>query len=152
MKTVHGRSLALLWATLLFLTACSKDKSPHPDPRPVRDENALKSSHLIKEIYWETFGYKATIGYRTDSSMHNIRYVAASGQTDMKIHKYEGKTLSEIDVASSLSKKICRLRHYRARRVARKGCGRAASLGPGAPGENHRAIMPEFIHRVTIAF
>lgn len=106
MKTVHERALVLLWAALLFLTACSEDKSQDPDPEPVRDETALKSSHLIKEIYWETFDYKATVSYRTDSSMHNIRYVAASGQTDLKTHKYEGKALSEIDVASSLSKKM----------------------------------------------
>jgi hypothetical protein len=106
MKTVHERAFTILWAALLFLTACSKDKSPVPEPQPHPDETASKSGRLIKEIYWETYDYKATVSYHADSSIDNIRYAAAGGQTDIKTHEYEGKTLSGINVASSLSKKI----------------------------------------------
>lgn len=107
MKTVHERALtAILWATLLTLTACSKDKAPGPEPQQMPDETASKSGHLIREIYWETFNYKATVSYHADSSIDNIRYSASSGQTELKTHEYEGKILSGIDVAGSLSKKI----------------------------------------------
>ncbi|MCF0074135.1 hypothetical protein LZD49_26870 [Dyadobacter sp. CY261] len=107
MKTVHERALtAILWVVLLFLNACSKNDRPAPDPQPEPDETVSKPGHLIREIYWETFNYKAAVSYRADSSVDNIRYSGSSGQTELKTHEYEGKMLSGINLASSLSKKI----------------------------------------------
>lgn len=104
MKTVHVRALtAILWAMLLFLTACSTDKAPVPDLIP--DETAPPGRQLIREIDWETFEYKATVSYNADSSIHHIDYKGARGQTELKTHEYDGKNLSEINVAGSISKK-----------------------------------------------
>lgn len=106
MKLVHERALsALLWAALL-LSACSKDRSPGPGPRPAPDDTVPKSGRLIREIYWETFDYKATVSYRPDSSIDHIRYATPNGQTDVKTYEYEGNTLSGISTAVSLSKKV----------------------------------------------
>jgi hypothetical protein len=106
MKTVHERAfVAMLWAALLFLTACSKNESSGNEPQPEPDETVSKSHNMIREIYWETFNYKAAISYWADSSLDNIRYFAASGHKELKTYVYEGKTLSEINLASSLSKK-----------------------------------------------
>lgn len=105
MKIVHGRALAtILWAAFLFLTACSKDKTSGPEPLP--DETGSLPGHLIREIYWETFDYRATISYRADSSIDNIRYRASTGRTELKTHEYEGEMLAGINLASSLSKRI----------------------------------------------
>lgn len=105
MKTVHNRALtAILWATFLFFTACSKDKAPVPDPIP--NETAQPTRQLIREIDWETFEYKAAVNYNADSSIHQISYKGSRGQTELKTHKYEGKTLSEINVDGSISKKL----------------------------------------------
>lgn len=107
MKTVHERALtAMLWGVLLFLTACSKDKPPGPEPQSTPDETGSKPGHLIREIYWESFDYKAAVSYRPDSSIDNIRYSASSGRNDLKTHEYVGKSLTGINMASSLSKKI----------------------------------------------
>ncbi|SEJ59612.1 hypothetical protein SAMN05216327_113164 [Dyadobacter sp. SG02] len=107
MKTVHERALtALLWAMLFFLTACSKDKSPGPEPEPAPDETASKPRHLIREIDWESFEYKAAVHYRPDSSIDHIRYSGSRGQTELKTYEYEGKTLSGINVAGSISRKF----------------------------------------------
>jgi hypothetical protein len=107
MKTVHERALiAIMHVALLFLAACSRDKQPDPQPEPVRDQTGHKYSHLIREIHWETFDYKASINYRADSSIEHIRYSAASGQTDLKTHEYKADVLSSIELASSLSKKV----------------------------------------------
>ncbi len=105
MKTVHERALtAILWATLLFLAACSKDKAPVPDPVP--DETEPPSRQLIREINWETFEYKAAVSYNADSNIHQISYTGSRGQTELKMHEYDGKNLSEINVAGSISKKL----------------------------------------------
>lgn len=107
MKTAHERALAAaLWAAFLFLIACSKDKTPGPEPKPAPDETGSQTGQLIREIYWETFNYKAAISYHADSSIDHIRYSGAAGQTELKTHEYEGKTLSTINLASSLSKRI----------------------------------------------
>src|SRR5215217_8839630 len=107
MKTVRERVLiALMHVAFLFFAACSKDKQPDPQPEPVRDQTGHQYGHLIREIHWETFDYKAIVSYRADSSIEHIRYSGASGQTDLKTHKYEANVLSSIDLASSLSKKV----------------------------------------------
>jgi hypothetical protein len=107
MKTVHERALtAMLWAALLLLSDCSKHKSPDPEPQPAPDESVSKSGSLIREIYWQTFDYKATISYRADSSIDHIRYTGANGHNELKTHEYDGKILSGINLASSLWKKM----------------------------------------------
>ncbi|SDF91897.1 hypothetical protein SAMN04487996_113191 [Dyadobacter soli] len=107
MKTVHERALAtILWAALLFLTACSKDKTPEPEPEPVPDETGTSAGHLIREIYWENYDYRAAVSYRADSSLDHVKYQAANGKTELKTHRYDDKTLAEIDVAGSLAKRI----------------------------------------------
>jgi hypothetical protein len=107
MKTVHERALtAILWATLFFLTACSKDKARDPEPEPVPNETASEPRQLIREIDWETYEYKGAVSYNSDSSIHHISYKGSRGQTELKTHQYNGKTLSEIDVAGSISKKL----------------------------------------------
>ncbi|WP_353719883.1 hypothetical protein [Dyadobacter sp. 676] len=107
MKIVYERVLtALMQVALLFLIACSKDRRPDPEPQPVPDQTVRKSGHLIREIHWETFDYKASINYRADSAIDYIRYSASNGRTELKTHQYEGLILSGIDVAGSLSKKV----------------------------------------------
>lgn len=105
MKTVLECAFTtVLWVALLFLTACSKDKPPGPEPQLTPDEPVPKARQLIREIYWETYDYKAIVNYRPDSSIDNIRYSGARGQTELKTHEYAGKSLSGIQVESSLSK------------------------------------------------
>lgn len=105
MKTVHERALtAILWAMLLFLAACSKDKVPIPEPLP--DETAPPIRQLIREIDWETFEYKAAVSYHPDSSIHHIDYTGARGQTELKTYEYERKHVSEVNVTGSISKKL----------------------------------------------
>ncbi|MBO9617001.1 MAG: hypothetical protein J7619_30220 [Dyadobacter sp.] len=104
MKTVHQSALtAILWVTLLFFTACSNDKAT--DPEPVPDGTAPPPRHLIREIDWETFEYQGAVSYNSDSSIHHINYIGSRGQTELKTYEYVGKTLSEINVAGSISKK-----------------------------------------------
>jgi hypothetical protein len=107
MKTMHERALIyMLWVALLFFTACSKDKSRYLQPQPVPDATTSKSNNLIREIYWKSFHYRAMVSYRADSSIDNIRYAANGVQNELKTYHYDGKTLTEINQASSLSKKI----------------------------------------------
>ncbi|MEO6288185.1 MAG: hypothetical protein ABIN80_03705 [Dyadobacter sp.] len=107
MKTNYERALtAMLWAALLCLTDCSKHRSPDPQPKPAPDETTPKSGSLIREIYWETFDYRAFVSYRADSSIDNIKYLADGRQKEHVTHQYEGKILTGISSAGSLSKKI----------------------------------------------
>lgn len=107
MKTVHERALAaILWGAVLFLSACSKDKPSEPEPKPAPGETVKPSGHLIREIYWETYDYRAAVSYNADSSIDNIRYWGSNGRTELRTHEYEDKVLSGINLASSLSKKI----------------------------------------------